>query len=56
MKMVYLLWSGGDRERQLEEIFAHKIDAEACLHEFKEQDEQCGRVYHYWIQEKEVTK
>jgi hypothetical protein len=52
--MVYLLWSGDDRERHLEEIFKHKIDAEKCLRIFKEQDEQSGRVYHYWIQEKEV--
>ena len=55
MRMVYLLWSGGDRERHLEEIFAHKIDAEKATRLYKEQDANSGRVYHYWIQEKEVN-
>ena len=54
MRMVYLLWSGGDRESHLEEIFAYKIDAEACMRRFKEQDIHGGRVYHYWIQERGV--
>jgi hypothetical protein len=55
MKMVYLLWSGTGLDQRLEEIFAFKIDAEKCLRVFKEQDANSGRVYHYWIQEKEVN-
>jgi hypothetical protein len=55
MKMVYLLWSSDDGDaRIIEEIFAHKIDAEECLRQFKEQDQQNGRFDHYWIQEKQV--
>ena len=56
MRMVYLLWLGDDQERHLEEIFADKDKAEAIMRMFKEQDKIDGRVYHYWIQEKEVTK
>jgi hypothetical protein len=52
--MVYLLWISDSEVEHLEEIFMQKIDAEKCLREFKEQDKQSGRVYHYWIQEKEV--
>lgn len=52
--MVYILWSGIGLDQCLEEIFAYKLDAEACMRKFKEQDQQGGRSYHYWIQEKGV--
>lgn len=52
--MVYILWLSDGTTKHIEEIFAHKIDAEKLMREFKELDAQDGRVYHYWIQEKEV--
>lgn len=52
--IVYLLWSSDSEVQHLEEIFAYKIDAEKAMRLYKEQDD--GRGYHYWIQEKEVLK
>jgi hypothetical protein len=52
MKVVYLLWSSDSEVQHLEEIFAYKIDAEKAMRLYKEQDD--GRGYHYWIQEREV--
>lgn len=58
MKPVYLLWSADTQkhaqDKCLEEIFAHKIDAEKAIHEFRYKDKQSGASYHYWIQEKEI--
>jgi len=55
--MVYLLWESDGETRRLDEIFAHKIDAEKTIRLLKEQDEAAGRAgaYFYSIQEKEVT-
>lgn len=54
MRMVYLFWTSDGETQHLEEIFAFKIDAEKAMRLYKEQDANSGRVYHYWIQEKEV--
>jgi hypothetical protein len=50
--MVWILWGNdmGEQGAHIEELFAHKIDAEEYMRTCKESD-----VYgHYWIQEKEV--
>ena len=52
--MVYILWSGDGESKWIEEIFMQKIDAETSMRKFKNQDQQGGRSYLYWIQEKEV--
>ena len=52
--MVYILWSGDGESKWIEEIFMQKIDAEALVRKFKDQDKQGGRSYLYWIQEKAV--
>jgi len=52
--MVYILWSGDGESKWIEEIFMQKIDAEALMRKFKDQDKQGGRSYLYWIQEKAV--
>ena len=60
--MVWILWCNDsisskvkDADKQgahIEELFAHKIDAEEYMRTCKESD-----VYgHYWIQEKEVVQ
>lgn len=58
MEIVYLLWSADTQktaqDKCLEEIFAHKIDAERAMRAFKDTDKGSGASYHYWIQEKEV--
>jgi hypothetical protein len=50
--MVWILWCNdkGERGVHIEELFAHKIDAEAFMRKCIE-DDQHG---HYWIQEKGV--
>lgn len=55
---VYLLWLSDGETKLIDNIFAHKIDAEKAMRLLKEQDESGGRggAYHYWIQEKEVIK
>jgi hypothetical protein len=52
--MIWILWSNdmGEQGAHIEELFAHKIDAEEYMRTCKESD-----VYgHYWIQEKEVVQ
>ena len=52
--MVWILWCNdkGERGVHIEELFAHKIDAEEYMRTCKESD-----VYgHYWIQEKMVVQ
>ena len=60
MNRVWILWSNDSNslmvkpdDRQgvhLEELFAHKIDAEAYMRKCAKEDNDI----HYWIQEKEI--
>ena len=53
--MVWILWCNdkGERGVHIEELFAHKIDAEAYMRKCKEEDDP---IRLYWIQEKEVVQ
>jgi hypothetical protein len=52
--MVWILWCNdkGEQGVHIEELFAHKIDAEAYMRACEIEDKQS----HYWIQEKKVVQ
>ena len=57
MKMVWLLWGSSKTEIDpwVEAVFDDKVLAEMHLRLLRE-DTADSRGFHYWIQEKQITK